>query len=72
MLLSGSIGWRAVDKMLMTDDEIRTALKEVDVDPDVDVDSYEANFIESVGYKSAGVLSDPQRAKAMQIIEKYS
>lgn len=55
----------------MTDEEIREELRFVDTNPDVTVDSWEANFIESVVYKSEGPLSKKQRKKAEHIIEKY-
>jgi hypothetical protein len=55
----------------MTDEELREALKELDTAPDVDVDSWEAEFIEHVVYKYKGPLSEPQRKKAEEIIEKY-
>lgn len=55
----------------MTDDEIRDALKELDQSDEMEVDSWEAEFIEHVVYKYKGPLSDRQKKKAEDIIEKY-
>lgn len=55
----------------MNDREIREALREVDEDPDVDVGSWAADFIENVLYKYHGALSQKQREKALEIIEKH-
>lgn len=54
-----------------TDVEIREELKIIDANEDVDVSSWEADFIEHVVFKYAGTLSDKQRHKAEQLIEKY-
>lgn len=56
----------------MTDAELREELKAIDTDEDIVVDSWEASFIENVVYKYKGPLSEGQRAKAEQIIEKYT
>lgn len=55
----------------MSDDEIREALKEIDEDPDVDVKTWEADFLENVLFKYRGPLSAKQREAAEKIIEKY-
>ena len=55
----------------MTDEELRAELILIDTSEDVTVDSWEADFIERVVYKYKGPLSEPQRKKAEQIIEKY-
>jgi len=55
----------------MSDAEIRERLQDIDEDDDIDVSSWEAGFIESVVYRYKGPLSDAQREKARQIIEKY-
>jgi hypothetical protein len=55
----------------MTDTEIREELRLIDVNEDVTVDSWEADFIESIVYKYKGLLSEKQRRKAMKIIWKY-
>lgn len=56
----------------MSDEEIREGLKEIDENEDIDVDSWEAEFIENVVYKYQGPLSEKQRAKAEEIIERYT
>ena len=56
----------------MTDEELREELRFIDIDEDVTVDSYEATFIENVVYQYKGPLSEPQRKKAEQIIDKYT
>lgn len=56
----------------MSDEELRDELKALDQNEDIDMDSWEAGFIENVVYKYKGPLSEPQRAKAEQIIEKYT
>lgn len=56
----------------MTDEELREELRLLDTNEDVTVDSWEADFIESVVYKYKGPLSESQRKKAEQIIEKYT
>ena len=56
----------------MTDEEPREELRFLDTNDDVTVDSWEAGFIESVAYKGKGPLSESQRKKAEQIIEKYA
>lgn len=56
----------------MTDGELREELRELDTNPDVTVDSFEADFIENVVYQYAGPLSEKQRKTAERIIEKYT
>ena len=55
----------------MTDAELREDLWFLDTDPDVTVESEEATFIENVVYKNKDPLSESQRKKAEQLIEKY-
>ena len=61
----------------MTDAEIRERLRAIDKSEVVDVDSWEAEFIMNVLYENAGMsdcswpLSGKQRAKAIEIIERY-
>ena len=58
--------------MSIPDSEIRDRLKDIDVDEDVDVDSYEADFIENVVYKRPfRILTGPQVRKALEILDKY-
>lgn len=54
-----------------TDDTIRDVLKEIDEDEDIDVNEWEAGFIESIVFRYTGPLSDAQREKALQLIDKY-
>jgi len=56
----------------MDDEELREELKSIDVSEFVTVSSWEADFIESVVYEYEGPLSDEQRDKAEEIIEKYT
>ena len=56
---------------IWTDEEIRSELKSIDAG-DHDVSTWTANFIESIVYEYKGPLSDKQRAKAMEIIQKDS
>jgi len=56
----------------MTDEEIREELKAIDHNEDIEVDSWEAGFIENVVYKYKGPLSETQRKKALEIIDKYT
>lgn len=56
----------------MTDEELREELKAIDKNEDIDVDSWEAGFIENVVYKYKGPLTEAQRTKAEQIVEKYT
>ena len=58
--------------MAMTDEELREELRDLDVSEHVEMDSYEADFIESVVYQYKGTLSDKQRKLAERIIEKYT
>lgn len=55
----------------MTDEELRETLRDIDQADEIDVDSWEADFIENVLYKYKGPLSDAQREKAQEIIDKY-
>lgn len=55
----------------MTDEELREALRDIDQAEEIDVDSWEADFIENVLYRYKGPLSDAQREKAQEIIDKY-
>jgi hypothetical protein len=55
----------------MSDEDIRDDLKCIDEDEDITVGSWEADFIESVLYRYKGRLSEKQRQKAKEIIEKY-
>lgn len=54
----------------MTDKEIRESLIDID-NIDVNVTSFEADFIESIAFKYSGPLSKRQVTIAEQIIEKY-
>lgn len=56
----------------MTDEELREELRALDQNEDIEMDSWEADFIENVVYKYKGPLSENQREKAEQIIEKYT
>jgi len=56
----------------MNDDELRRQLKVIDDDPNVDVSSWEADFIENIVFNYAGPLSDKQREAAERIIDKYT
>lgn len=55
------------------DDELRKLLKEIDEDPNVDVSSFAADFIESVVYgdQRLRTLTERQRLKAKEIIDRY-
>lgn len=55
----------------LNDTEIREQLKAIDEDDDVDVTSWEADFIDSIVYQYKGWLTAPQRTTAIKIIEKY-
>ncbi len=55
----------------MTDEELREELRDLDVSEHVEMDSYEADFIENVVYRQKGPLTEKQRKKAEQILEKY-
>lgn len=55
----------------MTDEDIREELRIVDKKEDVTVTSWEADFIENVAYRSERPLSESQRERAEEIIEKY-
>lgn len=54
-----------------TDEDIRDLLKQIDEDSDIDVSSWEAGFIESIVYKYDGPLSDAQRKKALEVIDRH-
>lgn len=56
----------------MDDNELREELRDIDESEDVDVSEWEAEFIESVVYNYQGPLSDKQREKAEEIIERYT
>lgn len=56
----------------MSDDEIRSALREIDSNEEITVTSFEADFLESVLFKFPHrPLSEKQRAVAQQILERY-
>lgn len=55
----------------MNDEQIRNTLRDIDENEDIDVSSWEAEFIEGIVYDYEGPLSEAQRIKAKQIIEKY-
>lgn len=54
----------------VTDLEIRDRLVELD-NSDKTVDSWTASFIDSVVFKYKGPLSEKQRAKSLEILEKF-
>lgn len=54
----------------MTDQELREALHEIDESDDINVTSWEAEFIESVAFQSFN-LSLKQRATIEKMIERY-
>ncbi len=56
----------------MTDEELRDELTALDISEHVTVESWEADFIESVVFRYHGPLSEAQRKKAEQIVEKYT
>jgi len=56
---------------LWMDRDIVDALRELDESEDIDVSSWEANFLDSV-FKWDGELTDRQREKSIEIIKKYS
>ena len=54
------------------DEELRDKLKEIDELEEVDVSTWEAEFIESVVYKNKDwPLTSKQREVARQMIERY-
>ena len=56
----------------MSDELIRTDLKIIDNDDDIDVTRWEANFIDNVCYQYADRdLTEKQRQTADRIIRKY-
>ncbi len=55
----------------MNDDQLRDKLEEIDNDDAIDVDTWEAKFIESVVYRQRGPMSDSQRKAAERIITRY-
>ena len=56
----------------MTDDEIVAGLKEIDESEDIDVDEWEAGFLDSVKkMPKPRHLSPKQRAAAERMIDKY-
>ncbi len=56
----------------MTDEELRDELTALDISEHVTVESSEADFIEKFVYRYHGPLSEEQRKKAAEIIEKYT
>lgn len=56
----------------MTDEELRDELTALDISEHVTVESWEADFIENNVYRYHGPLSEAQRKKAAEIIEKYT
>ncbi|MCJ2530715.1 MAG: hypothetical protein LN413_00135 [Candidatus Thermoplasmatota archaeon] len=55
----------------LSDDEIRDLLEEIDADEDLDVTTWEADFLENVLHKQGGPLSPRQRESALQMVERY-
>lgn len=53
------------------DDTIRKELAAIDNDETVEVDSWEADFIENILFKWTGSLTANQARTAINIIEKY-
>lgn len=50
--------------------EIRQRLVQLD-NSDKDVDSWTAGFIESIVFRYKGPLSDKQRSKAIEVLERF-
>lgn len=57
--------------MKFDDESIKAELTEIDNDPTIDVESWEADFIETVLFKWEGQLTARQTSTAANIIEKY-
>lgn len=55
----------------LTDKEIRDVLLAIDVSEEVDVTTWEAEFLDSAVYNWKGEWSVKQRAIAAKIAEKY-
>lgn len=56
----------------MTDDEIVAGLRAIDEDEDIEVDDFEANFLDSIKkMPKPRRLTPKQRAFAERMIEKY-
>lgn len=55
----------------MRDQEIREKLRQIDSLTDIDVTTFEADFLESVLFKYDGPLSRRQRDVGTQMIQKY-
>ncbi|MFO0940115.1 MAG: hypothetical protein U0930_05045 [Pirellulales bacterium] len=54
----------------VTDQEIRDRLVELD-NSDKTVDSWTATFIDSIVFRFKGPLSEKQRSKALEILERF-
>jgi len=63
----------SVGSGLMSDEELREALRELDEREDVRVNGWTANFIEGIVYGAfkSRSLSVKQREKIIQILEQY-
>jgi hypothetical protein len=57
--------------MTYDDETIKKELKAIDEDDTVTVESWEANFIESIVYKQTYSLTARQTSTALDIIERY-
>lgn len=55
----------------MTDEEIRERLMEVDQDDDIEVTSWEADFLQNILGEWEGHLTPRQRESAEKILDKY-
>jgi len=57
----------------LSDSQLMDMLHDVDEDDDVDVTSWEAEFIDSIfkQYDKYGRLTEKQRAKVLEIVEEY-
>lgn len=53
-----------------TDDELKDLLRELD-ESDENLNEFEIEFIESVGFNWHGPLTENQRSKAEEILEEY-
>lgn len=58
--------------MPKTDADIIEELREIDMNEDIELNSWEADFMENMLYKWEGPLTQQQRTKAEEITGRYS
>ena len=55
----------------LSDEQLRGYLEEIDEDDEIEVDSFEANFLQTILCEWEGEMTEKQRGVAIRMCERY-